>query len=433
MPSEVRNAVKNCQKCIKHEFNSTKEQLHPIIATAPLDLVHIDFTSIEVSGDDNLHTTPTVVPVLVITHHFTRHFMAFITKDQKASTIAKKFYENYICTFGAPTRLHSDQGANFTSTVIAELCSLLGIQKSKMTPYCPQSNGKVERMHQTLIRMIGKLPDQKKVNWPAHLPEVIQAYNSTQSAITGYSPHYLMFGWRPRFPINLYFPTLRGETEKFCVNHYVADIQQHLKQALEIAQKHNKNEALWQKHYFDHLTGTVVLWPGDIVLLCTNSFVGKRKMKDKWSNATYEVVHQCSGDSPMYVVKDEQGWEKKYHQNHLLFVASIGTDSDAKPQAEPLATGSSDDCTNVSDSMPKDVTPDGNSNESGSNQILAVRNTMAAVHSHDSEGPMGWIGKGFNTLSKALTGVLSKEEGQVTWDLKGTRLLQLQLPMRRHP
>ena len=58
--------------------------------------------------------------------------------------------------------------------VIAELCSLLGIQKSKMTPYCPQSNGKVERMHQTLIRIIGKLPDQKKVNWPVQLPEVVQ-------------------------------------------------------------------------------------------------------------------------------------------------------------------------------------------------------------------------------------------------------------------
>ena len=193
MPSEVRNAVKNCQKCIKHEFNSSKEPLHPIIVTAPLDLVHIDFTSIKVSGDDNLHTTPTVVPILVITDHFTRHFMAFVTKDQKASMVAKKLYKNYICIFGAPARLHSNQGANFTSTVIAELCSLLGIQKSKTTPYCPQSNGKVERMHQTLIRMIGKLPEQKKANWLAHLPEVIQAYNGTQSAITGYSPHYLMF------------------------------------------------------------------------------------------------------------------------------------------------------------------------------------------------------------------------------------------------
>ena len=68
-------------------------------------------------------------------------------------------------------------------------------------------------MNQTLIRMIGKLPDQKKMNWPVHLPEVIQAYNTTQSAIMGDSPHYLMFGQRPRFPIDLYFPTLRGETE----------------------------------------------------------------------------------------------------------------------------------------------------------------------------------------------------------------------------
>ena len=137
-------------------------------------------------------------------------------------------------------------------------------------------------------------------------------------------------------------------------------------------------------------------------------------MKDKWSNATYEVVCQCSGDSPTYVVKDEKGREKKYHQNCLLFVTSTGTDSDAKPQAEPLVAGSSDDCTNVSDSMPKDVTPDGKCNESGSNQIPAVKNTMADVHSHDSEGPMGWIGKGFSTLLKALTGLLSKEEGQVT-------------------
>ena len=170
--------------------------------------------------------------------------MAFITKDQKASTVAKILYENYICIFGAPAQLHSDCGANFTSTILAELCSLLGIQKSKMTPYCSQSNGKVERMHQTLIRMIGKLPEPKKINWPAHFPEVLQAFNGTQSAITGYSPHYLMFGQRPRFPIDLYFPTLRGEAENFCVNCYVADIQKHLEQALEVTRKHNKDEAL---------------------------------------------------------------------------------------------------------------------------------------------------------------------------------------------
>ena len=88
--------------------------------------------------------------------------------------------------------------------------------------------------------MIGKLPEQKKANWPAHLPEVIQAYNGAQSAITGYSPHYLMFGQRLRFPIDLYFPTLRGEMERFSVSCYVADIQKCLEQALEVAQNITK-------------------------------------------------------------------------------------------------------------------------------------------------------------------------------------------------
>ena len=149
------------------------------------------------------------------------------------------------------------------------------------------------------------------------------------------------------------------------------------------------------------------------MLLQTDSFVGKRKTKDKWSNVTYEVVHRCSGDSPMYVVRDEQGQEKKYHWNHLLFITSLGTDSDAKPLAEPLAVGSSFDCTNVSDPKPKDVTPVGNEDDSEATQTPEIRNIMAAVHSHDSEGPMGLIGKGINTLLKALTRVLSKEDGQV--------------------
>ena len=116
----------------------------------------------------------------------------------------------------------------------------------------------------------------------------------------------------------------------------------------------------------------------------------------------------------MYVVKDEKGQEKKYHWNCLLFITSLGTDSDVKPLAELLAAGSSADCINDSDPKPKDVAPAGNSTESGTNQTLKVKNIMAAVHSHESEGPMGWIEKGINTLSKALTGVLSKEDGQVT-------------------
>ena len=96
--------------------------------------------------------------------------------------------------FGAPAKLLSDQGMNFTSALVEELCLAFGIQKCRTTAYHAQCNGQVECFHQTLFRMIGELATDKKAQWEQHLPELLQAYNNTQSAVMGYSPHYLMFG-----------------------------------------------------------------------------------------------------------------------------------------------------------------------------------------------------------------------------------------------
>ena len=56
--------------------------------------------------------------------------------------------------------------------------------------------------------MIGKLGEDKKADWPSHLAEIVHAYNATRSTVTGYSPHYLMFGRRPRLPVDFVFPTV---------------------------------------------------------------------------------------------------------------------------------------------------------------------------------------------------------------------------------
>ena len=80
------------------------------------------------------------------------------------------------------------------SSVIEEMCKILGINQLWTMPYHSQTNGLVERSHQMIMCMIRKLGEDKKADWPSHLAEIVHAYNATHSTVTGYSPHYLMFG-----------------------------------------------------------------------------------------------------------------------------------------------------------------------------------------------------------------------------------------------
>ena len=102
--------------------------LCPIQVYAPLELVHLDYTSIESTMELN---KPLVVKnVLVTMDHFTRYALTVVTKDQ---TVMKVFYEHIIAVFGVPTKLLSDRGANFTSTLVEELCAAFSIQKCRTT------------------------------------------------------------------------------------------------------------------------------------------------------------------------------------------------------------------------------------------------------------------------------------------------------------
>ena len=122
-----------------------------------------------------------------------RYTRAYVTKDQKALTAAKTLYEGFISIFGAPKRILTDQGKAFTSEVVEQLCSQSGISQLTTTAYHLQGNGQVERAHQTLGRMIWKLKDEYKGQWPRHLLKLTHAYNSKRSAVTGNSPHFLIF------------------------------------------------------------------------------------------------------------------------------------------------------------------------------------------------------------------------------------------------
>ena len=141
-----------------------------------------------------LNKLPKVANVLVFQNHFMKHVLVYVTPNETTKVIAKFLDQGYILIFMAPARLLSDQGANIMSSSIDKMCKILGVKKLWTMPYHPQTNGLVERSHQTIMRMIGKLGEDKVANWPGHLAEIVHAYNGTWSAVTRNSPHYLMSG-----------------------------------------------------------------------------------------------------------------------------------------------------------------------------------------------------------------------------------------------
>ena len=195
-------AIRNCICCLQHKGALPKPPLHHIMAIIPLDLLHVDFTSIETT----LEQSPRVANVLVFQDHFMKHVLPYVTPDQTAKNIAKFLFQGYISVFGALARLLSNRGANIMGSVIEEMCKILGIKKLQTMPCHPQTNGLMGRLYQVIMWMIGKLREDRKANWPSHLAEIVHAYNATHSAVMGYSPHYLMFRQRPRLLVNFYFP-----------------------------------------------------------------------------------------------------------------------------------------------------------------------------------------------------------------------------------
>ena len=124
MAKQMRQAIRACKHCLQCEGGTHKAPLCPIVATTPLDLLHVGFTGIETMME--LNQLPRVTNVLVFQDHFTKHILAYVTPDQTAKTIAKILYGGYISISGAPARLLSDRGTSFTSSIIEELCKIFG-------------------------------------------------------------------------------------------------------------------------------------------------------------------------------------------------------------------------------------------------------------------------------------------------------------------
>lgn len=278
---DVESWVKNCERCILTKMPQPKIQapVQAFLASRPLEVVAIDFTVLEAASDGREN-------VLVVTDVFTKFTQAYPTRDQKADTTAKVLLREWFMKYGVPERLHSDQGRNFESEVIAELCKLYGVKKTRTTPYRPQGNAQCERYNRTLHDLLRTLPPEKKRRWPEHLPELVYAYNVTPHSTTGYSPFYLLFGVQPHLPVDA---VLGRECRADHKQDWLSVHQERLRQAHERAREYSEQKAAERVALQNEKVYCPPIGMGQLVFL-RHRPLGRNKIQDAWSPTVYRVV-----------------------------------------------------------------------------------------------------------------------------------------------
>ena len=194
--------------------------------------------------------------------------------------------------YGFLKKILSDQGCNFESELITELCELSNIKKLRTTPYRPQYNGQCEHFNSTLISMIGTLPINAKVRWQKQVPPLVHAYTCSHSNMTGFSPYYLMYGRQPMLPTDVEFGVRTPDIVASTSQEYIQKLQKSLKWAYKIAQETSKKELEHSKRRYDQNIKCTKLEIGDLVLVRQKTFKGKHKISDRWKNNPYIII-QC--------------------------------------------------------------------------------------------------------------------------------------------
>ena len=243
LQSDVRSYVAGCETCTKRKDpNPTKRAPMQIFRSGfPMERLTIDILGeLPMTPNGNKY-------ILVISDYFTKWTEALPMPNMEACTVAKTLVENVLFRFGILLKIHSDQGRQFESNLFKEMCKLLGIEKTRTTPYHPESDGMVERFNRTLATMLSAFVSSNHKDWDEQLPNVMMTYRSTEHETTGMSPNIFMFGREVATPLDLMYE-MPPMNKSIPNNLWVWELQDRIETEHATVRKYTQQSLRRQKH-----------------------------------------------------------------------------------------------------------------------------------------------------------------------------------------
>ena len=273
MQTDVANIIKSCERCQKRTTipATPPSTLQPLpILSDPNQRVHADlFGPLRTSSSGKKF-------ILVITDAFTRYVELVAIDNKEAEVVAEAIFNNWICRFGVPAQLVTDQGKEFVAKVCQQIWKKLDMLHITTSARHPQANAQAEVVNKTIARYLASFVDETTLDWEPFLAPLMFSYNTAYHRSIRTSPFFLTYGIHPTMPNELSSPQYASDLP--------TDIMSRLQIARNIARQFMEDASATYKQQFDKHAVAKVFAKGQPVLLDEHSFLGKNaKLAQKFS------------------------------------------------------------------------------------------------------------------------------------------------------
>ncbi|KAK3092929.1 hypothetical protein FSP39_008989 [Pinctada imbricata] len=296
-PKLRKDVSEFCKSCHNCQMVGNPNQVIPPAPLQPIPAFEEPFSRVLVDCVGPLPRTRSGNQyLLTIMCTSTRFPEAIPLRNIKAKTIVKALTK-FFSFVGAPKAIQSDQGSNFMSGLFQQVMHELGIRQYKSSAYHPESQGALERFHQTLKTMMKTYCHQYGKDWDEGVHLVLFAAREAVQESLGFSPFDLVFGHTVRGPLKLLKEKWLTETSDLNLLDYVSNFKEKLYNACKLAQENLKTSQMKMKTWYDKDARNRVFKPGDKVLVflpipghpLQARYFGPYEIESKISDVNYVV------------------------------------------------------------------------------------------------------------------------------------------------